>query len=128
MLALRIVSSLAFMAILVGVASTQDKKGTNNEKLVGSWELVKTTSSDGFLTKMKMEFTKDGKFRAFLDGDEKPIAESTYEVKGDTIKWKKFKGADNHEEKIKTLTDKQLVVVQKTPGDRTETHEFKRVK
>jgi len=34
----------------------------------------------------------------------------------------------HYKEKIKILTDKQLILVEKTPGDRMETHEFKRVK
>ena len=131
MLVLRTIFSVAVTAFSVGVAPTQEKKPINKEKLVGNWELVKTTASDKLLTKMKMEFAKDGKFRAWLEGDEKPISESTYEVKGDTIKWKKFKGADNHEETIKSLDEMRLILVQRresSDGDRMETHEFKKVK
>jgi uncharacterized protein (TIGR03066 family) len=128
MATLRIVLSIVLVVFLGGAASTHEKKAVDKQKVVGTWELVKTTSSDNLLKGLKMEFTKEGKFSVWLKDDDKVLTESTYEVNGDMIKWKEFKGADNHEEMIKTLTDKELILVQKTPGDRMETHEFKRVK
>ena len=129
--ALRFVLSMALVVTLVGAASAEEKKATNKEKIVGTWELVKAATTD----KMNVlppvganfEFTKDGKVKVSAKVGDKVVdgGEGKYEVDGDTLKL--ILAADKIEtSKIKTLTDKVLVVEDKN-GDKSTTMEFKKM-
>jgi uncharacterized protein (TIGR03066 family) len=92
----------------------EDKKASNKEKIVGTWELVKTDAKDGASPGTLVEFTKDGKLKFTLTvGGMKVFVDGTYSVKGDTLNTaitgpdgKKMTDTDT----IQKLTDKEMVL------------------
>lgn len=111
-----------------GPAAAQEKKdGTNKEKIVGTWELVKTEEPIPDGVKVVVNFGKDGKMKVtatFMGKTQEQ--EGTYKVEGDKLQTTQKQG--NMEKKetdtIKALDDKQMVTVNEK-GQKTE---FKRVK
>jgi uncharacterized protein (TIGR03066 family) len=100
-----------------------DKKASNKEKIVGTWELVKTDAKNGAPPGTIVEFTKDGKLNiTVMAGDQKIAVKGTYSVQADTLK-SAMKGEDGKEvtdtDKILKLTDKELVL-KDTKGQTTE--------
>jgi uncharacterized protein (TIGR03066 family) len=123
--------SMAVVVILSGIVSAEKKGTTNKEKIVGSWKLVKTSTSDTKSVGGTIEFTKDGKYGA-TDKVGKAGAPGTYEVDGDKLKVKIKDTFGKGSEKeytftIKTITDKEMVL-EKKMDDRTDTAEYTRVK
>jgi uncharacterized protein (TIGR03066 family) len=132
--ALAILPSMAVAFVLIGAGSAQEKGATNKEKIVGTWEMVKTTWKEpkNFVDQgIQIEFAKDGKW-FFTDSkirkDGKKGGPAPYTVDGDTIKVNVFGKTDSW--KIKTLSDKALIVEEPSLGNGGEvnTSEFKRIK
>jgi uncharacterized protein (TIGR03066 family) len=123
--------SMAVAVILSGTVSAEKKGATNKEKIVGSWKLVKTSTSDTKSVGSTIEFTKDGKFSVRDKVGNAGVA-GTYEVDSDKLKVKIRDELGKGSEKeytvtIKTITDKEMVQEKKMDG-RTQTAEFTRVK
>jgi uncharacterized protein (TIGR03066 family) len=130
MLALRFLLPLAFVFVLIGTGSAQEKKETNKEKIVGTWELVKTVTGEKTDTlppgsEITVEFTKDGKIitNLKLPGNAQTL-KGIYEVDGDMLT-SKIADEKPFTAKIKSLTDKELVIEQKKGAD-TSTTWYKR--
>jgi uncharacterized protein (TIGR03066 family) len=88
-------------------AQASKKEPTNQEKLVGMWEVTKSADTPpGAL----LEFTKDGKMKMKVKIQDKEIAaEGTYSVDGDKINTVGPKG-EKETAKIKKLTDTELTI------------------
>ena len=132
--ALRFVLSMAVVVILVGAASTEEKKATNMEKIVGVWELVKPLPELVTVTKggsLSWEFTKEGKLIVSVksgDEDAVPPVTGTYSVDGDKFTTTRKEGSKDVTETITItkLTDMELVMTRKDKDDKTKTMEFKK--
>src|SRR5262249_53427893 len=102
---------------------------SNKDKIVGTWEFVKTTEKNAPPpgATMTFEFTKDGalKMAAKMDGKDLMKAEGTYTVEGDSLSTT-MKGPDGKDKtekaKITTMDNKQLI----TENEKKETTEFKK--
>jgi len=98
---------------LVGLAASstsfaeEKKEAINKEKLVGTWELLKTAG--GFEAGSTFEFTKDGKLKIDFKGKNARSDESTFTVEGDTLTFFSD-GQERDKKKIKKLTDTELVI------------------
>lgn len=105
----------ALLATSLGTAQGQDKVGkANKEKLLGLWECVKSANvPKGTL----LNFAKDGKLRITLKTDGQTLnVEGQYAVDGNTLHIiHKLDGVKDTKDsaKIKKLTDKELVIVDK---------------
>ena len=95
------------------------------EKIIGAWTLV--DKSAGGLPVLTWEFTKGGKYKvtAKLGKDELIDGEGAYEVDGETIKLQSDFPKVTETWKIKTLTEKTLIVEVKKRDDKS-TMEFKK--
>lgn len=129
----QILSGISVAAVLLASAlfaavTARAAEPTNKEKIVGTWELVKTTEKNAPPVGSTVEFTKDGKAKLTVKADKPMTLEATYSVDGDTLKIL-LKGPDGKEAtdtmKITKLTDKELVTEEKTPGQ-SGTSEFKK--
>jgi uncharacterized protein (TIGR03066 family) len=93
------------------------------DKLVGTWEVVKTESDAP--KGATLEFTKDGKFKVKM-GPKGPSMEGNYKIEGDkivqsaTVNGKEMKESAT----VTKLTDTELV----TKDEKGKTDEFKKVK
>jgi uncharacterized protein (TIGR03066 family) len=128
MRALGILLSTAAVVTLIGAGSAQEKKATNKEKIIGTWDMVKSVPK-AFWKQGTIEFTKDGKFTLAgkVDGKAWKI-EGTYEVDDDKLTMRQkdnIKEVEGHT--IKALKEKDMVWEDKM-GDKIATAEFKRVK
>jgi uncharacterized protein (TIGR03066 family) len=117
------------LVIALGGRMLPEAAGADNkDKIVGSWQFVKATSSDGkdvpVSKSVTLEFTKAGKVNITIKGNPKVIDGGTYEVTGDELK---LTGPDKNAgvSKIKTLTDTVLILEDKK-GDVIVTTELKR--
>ena len=121
------VGLLAAGAVSGPVAAQEKKDGTNKEKIVGNWELVKTEEPIPAGIKVVVNFGKDGKMKvtATFMGETR-TQEGTYKVEGDKLQTTQKQGDMEKKETdtIKALDDKQLVTVN-AKGQKTE---FKRTK
>jgi len=109
-----ILAAAAAALLFVGATSAADKVDAG--KLVGKWELTK--SSDESAPKGAMvEFTKDNKVTITFDANGKEVKlEGTYKVDGEklTVKLALPGGKDNEDtDTIKMLTDEKLVLIDK---------------
>ena len=101
------------------------KEASNQEKILGTWEVTKSKGADPGST---IEFTKDGKMKVTFkkDGKEQKM-EATYSVDGNNIT-STFKPPEGKEIKdtatIEKLTDTELAIKDKK-GD---TDEYKKKK
>ena len=123
--------AMVVVVTLSGAVSAEKKGPANKEKIVGTWRLVKTTTSDTKAVGSTIEYTKDGKF-SVTDKDGNAGLGGTYEVDGEKLKMKMRdelgKGSEKeHTVTIKTITDKEMVQ-EKKMGDKTHTAELMRVK
>jgi uncharacterized protein (TIGR03066 family) len=122
------VMAVVLTAGLLVAVNARAAEPTNKEKILGTWELVKTTEKDGAPAGSTVEFMKDGKAKLTIKADKPMTLEVTYTVDGDTLKIM-LKGPDGKEVtdtmKITKLTDKELVTEEKSPGQ-TGTSEFKK--
>lgn len=108
-----------------GKAPEPEKRASNKDKLVGTWEVTKSKDAPPGAT---LEFTKDGKVKmtAMVEGKSMTM-ESTYTVDGDKIT-NVTKGPDGKEKKeiatITKLTDTELI----TKDEKGDLDEFKKKK
>lgn len=104
----------ALLATSLVAAQDDDKVGkANKEKLIGLWECVKGSNvPKGSL----LHFAKDGKLRITIKADQTLNIEGQYAVTGDTLHIiHKLDGVKETKDsaKLKKLTDKELVMVDK---------------
>jgi uncharacterized protein (TIGR03066 family) len=125
---LRIVVTGFLVLSLVAFAGTtsqaQDK--IDKDKIVGTWELTKSTAKEGPPPGTTVEFTKDGKLKFKVKVENKEITlEGTYTIDGDKLNTA-MKTPDGKEQKdtdtITKLTDKEMVL----KGSKGEVNEFKK--
>jgi uncharacterized protein (TIGR03066 family) len=114
---------------LLGCGGSTTKKAelTNKEKIVGTWEFVKTAEEKGAPPPgTTFEFTKDGKLIMTMKLGEKEVKmDATYTADGDklTITGKGPKGNEKTDtDTITKLTDKEL----HTKNAKGQTTEFKK--
>jgi uncharacterized protein (TIGR03066 family) len=101
---------------LTAAVRADDEKGGKSDlqkKLVGKWEVVKSTGKGGPPPGTTIEFTKDGK--AILTAEEKGekrTMEAAYKVEGKEVKLTVKQGDMERTETIKVVKvdDKELVV------------------
>ena len=108
---------LAFLAAGLLAASApaalgDDKDKVSKDKLVGTWEIVKSTAAESVPPGTLVEFTKDGKLKLTVTLDEKKVKlEGTYSLDGDKLKTQ-ITGPDGQEhsdtDTITKLTDKEM--------------------
>jgi uncharacterized protein (TIGR03066 family) len=111
-----ILAAFAAAIVFVGVVSADDKK-IDATKLVGKWELTKSTDENAPKGAI-VEFTKDNKVSITIDFNGKSIElNGTYKVDGDklTVKITPPGGGkeDEDTDTIKSLTDDMIVLVDK---------------
>jgi uncharacterized protein (TIGR03066 family) len=111
-----ILAACAAAVLFVGAAAADDKK-VDAAKLVGKWELTKSTD-EGAPKGALVEFTKDNKLTITLDfGGKKLELMGTYKVDGDkiTVKIKSPDGGKEEEDTdtIKELSEEKMVLVDK---------------
>jgi uncharacterized protein (TIGR03066 family) len=107
---------------------------SNKEKIIGTWEFVKSTGGDpkdpAPPPGSTVEFTKDGKAKMTVKAGGQPVTvDATYTVDGDTLKLV-MKGPPGGKDitdtmTITKLTDKELITEEKK-GGKTETTELKK--
>jgi uncharacterized protein (TIGR03066 family) len=110
-----ILAACAAAVLVVGGAAADDKK-VDAGKLVGKWELTKSTDENA-PKGATVEFTKDSKVTVTLEFNGKKLElMGTYKVDGDKITVK-MKSPDGKEEEdtdtIKELTDDKMVLIDK---------------
>ncbi len=119
-----ILAAVAAALVFVGTSSAADK--VDAAKLVGKWELAK--SSDESAPKgATVEFTKDNKVTIEFKLNDKDVKlEGTYKVEGDKLTVKlSLNGKENEDsDTIKELTDDKLLLVDKMNKE----NEFKKKK
>jgi uncharacterized protein (TIGR03066 family) len=131
---MRLFLSLVAVAFAAGTAVAQpakDEKKPNKEMIVGTWELVKTSSGDLGGVVLQLEFTKDGKMKMNRVEDKQKhlVYEAKYKIEGDKEDKLPYEsiteGVDKKETlKIKKLTEKELLF----EDDDGIVEEFKRLK
>jgi uncharacterized protein (TIGR03066 family) len=117
-----------FAAGLIGYAASaadvaDKEKASNKEKVVGTWELVKTDAKEAPPPGTIVEFRKDGKMKVIVTvGEKKITVEGSYSIEGDMLKTK-MTGPDGKEisdtDTITKLTDKEMSLKDKK-GVKTE--------
>jgi uncharacterized protein (TIGR03066 family) len=120
--------ALVLMTLVAAVASARDKPAPDKEKLIGVWEF---SQKEG-MTKVTYttEFLKEGNFKGSMKAaGESRTFTGTYKLDGDMLTMFNAPGtegpflAKGSVARIKTLTDKMLVLEQKV-GDTTKTLVF----
>ncbi len=123
--------SVAVLSALVALAGSlcQAAEPSNKEKIVGTWEVAKSSDPDKVPLKSTFEFHKEGKFKINFKQDEQVILlEGTYTVDGETVNMTP-QGAEGKEAasklRITKLTETDLVIERKN-DKKTVTVEFKK--
>src|SRR4051794_17207171 len=115
--AVRLVACGCLIVTLVGCGgspTTKPPELSNKDKIVGVWDFVKSSDQGSLPPGSTFEFTKDGKMKITIQvGDKRNTMEGSYEVEGDSLKSKPPGGEKEETSKIKTLTDKELVLEDK---------------
>ena len=111
-----ILAACAAAVLFAGPATAQDKK-VDAGKLVGKWELTRSTDESAPKGAV-VEFAKDNKLAITLDfGGKKLELTGTYKVEADkiTVRIKSPDGGKDEEDTdtIKELTDEKMVLVDK---------------
>jgi uncharacterized protein (TIGR03066 family) len=111
------------LAAAAPAALGDDKDKVSKDKLVGTWEIVKSTAAESVPPGTLVEFTKDGKLKITLTiDDKKTTLEGSYTLDGDKLKTK-ITGPDGQEhsdtDTITKLTDKEMSL-KDTKDQRTE--------
>jgi uncharacterized protein (TIGR03066 family) len=110
MSALRLVVAGLFVVGLVVGVRAEEKKESNKDKIVGTWELSKSDKSFSAV----YDFAKDGKIKLTSKKDEKEEStEGSYSVEGDKVSVVlKIDGKEEkHRFTIKKLTDTEMVLL-----------------
>jgi uncharacterized protein (TIGR03066 family) len=110
-------AACAAAVLAVGVAAADDKdKKVDAAKLVGKWELTKSTDENAPKGAM-VEFTKDNKVTVTLEFNGKKLElMGTYKVDGDklTVKMKSPDGKEEEDtDTVKELSDDKMVLIDK---------------
>jgi uncharacterized protein (TIGR03066 family) len=128
MSALRIVVTGCLVLSLVAFAGTMSRadEKIDKDKIVGTWELTKSTAKDAPPPGTTVEFAKDGKMKIKVKVENKEITlEGTYSIDGAKLNTA-LKTPDGKEQKdtdtITKLTDKEMVL----KGSKGEINEFKK--
>jgi uncharacterized protein (TIGR03066 family) len=114
------------IGIAAGVRGDDKKADSNKEKLVGSWEVVKSEDPPPPVGAV-VEFAKDGKVKITHKRDDKDLTvEGTFTVDGDKVSvvLKMGDKEDKHSITIKKISDNELTM----ENDKGKTVEFKRKK
>lgn len=110
-----ILAACAAAVLVVGAASADDKK-FDGAKLVGKWELTKSTDETA-PKGATVEFTKDNKVTVTLDfGGKKLELMGTHKLEGDklTVTMKTPDGKEETDtDTIKELTDDKMILIDK---------------
>jgi uncharacterized protein (TIGR03066 family) len=121
-------SCVVLAAVAVGGRPINGAEDTdaNKQKIVGTWEMVKSSEKSGLPPGSTVEFTKDGKMKIKAKVQDKElVVEGKYSIEGDKLV-SSATGADGKEQKdtdtITKLTDKELVL----KGSKGEVTEFKK--
>ena len=115
----KFVASLVTLVVFAGFSVAADK--IDAAKIVGKWEITKSTGDapKGAV----IEFKKDNKIAISVELNGKKVdLEGTYKVDGDKLTVKiSFMGMESPEDTdtIKTLTDEELVTVDKEKKETT---------
>ena len=115
----RILSALAVVVAFGGAFAVEEKKEEKKvdaAKLVGKWEITKTSEAGGAPKGTIIEFTKDGKVIGTVEIDgTKMDFKGTYKVDGEKLKLEVEVGGMSHsnEDTIKSLTAEKLVLLDK---------------
>jgi uncharacterized protein (TIGR03066 family) len=129
----QVASAVFFIIVLAACSgspmSSKPAERTNKEKLVGTWEVVK--SRENFPPGTTLEFTRDGKVRFSVTDVKRPeTMDGTYSLDGDTLNVTLGPPGDrgkHHTMKITKLTDKELITEETNPaGQIDERLEFKK--
>jgi uncharacterized protein (TIGR03066 family) len=127
MAAIRVMAAgLLMLGLLAGVRAEEKKAEGNKEKLIGTWEVVKSDEGAPPAGTVVM-FAKDGKMKITHKKDDKEMTgEGTYTVEGDKISVTLKHGdkEDKHTVTIKKLTATEFVAA----NDEGKTAAFKKVK
>lgn len=118
-----ILAACVATVLFAGAAVGQDKKDGKKDdkkvdpaKLVGKWELSRSTDKDAPKGAV-VEFTKDNKVLITLDVNGKEFKlDGTYRVNGDKLMVKMADPAGKEQEEtdtIRTLTDDKMVLIDK---------------
>jgi uncharacterized protein (TIGR03066 family) len=111
----RIVAAVAVLVVFVGGVRADEKK-IDPAKLVGKWELTKSTDPKA-PKGATVEFTKDNKVNVVAEIEGMKVEfTGTYKVDGDklTVKLSFGGGKDNEDtDTIQSLTDERLLLVDK---------------
>lgn len=94
--------------IILSCTVRADDKAT---RLLGKWEMTRGEAKGS-----TAEFSKDGKIKVAINrGGKTNTREGTYKLTGDTLELTDKQGGKERTEsfKVKTLTDKELVLVDK---------------
>jgi uncharacterized protein (TIGR03066 family) len=109
-------------AARAGKEEPKPGKGDIQKKLVGKWQVVKSTGEKGGPPPgATIEFTRDGKILVTADAEGKKVRrEATYEVEGKGFKMTIKHGDREHTETIKVLKadEKELVLRGEKDGHR----------
>jgi uncharacterized protein (TIGR03066 family) len=110
-----ILAACAAAVLAVGAAAADDKK-VDGGKLVGKWELTKSTDPNA-PKGATVEFTKDNKVTVVIEfNGKKTELAGTYKVDGDklTVKMKTPDGKEEEDtDTIKELSDDKMVLIDK---------------
>jgi len=105
--ALRLIAA-GFLMIGIVAGVRAEKADTNKDKVVGTWEVVKSEEPPPPVGAV-VEFGKDGKMKVTRKQDDKDVTiNGTYTVKGDTI---------NVVLKIEDKEVKHTITIKKIEGD-----------
>src|SRR5271156_7040735 len=121
--ALRFVVVALALVGLAGLTSGADDKAGYKDKIIGSWELVK--SEGGGPPGAVVEFTKDGMVTIKITIEGKAVAmKGTYALEADKLNTVMKDGDKERKETmtIKTLTAKQLITI----DEKGKADEFKK--
>ncbi len=116
----------AFLGVQIIAAPVPKPVKTTAEKIVGKWDLVKSSNGLAEGTKCIVELTKDGKMSIMMEfGERTSKYEGTYKLDKDKIDYEVSLNGNKKAEilTIKTVTDDELSVTD--PDGIVE--EFKRV-
>lgn len=121
---------LVLSVVAVAIAAERAHGADHAQKIVGSWNFAKATTSDGSpgggVKGTVYEFTGDGKVKLTIHLTNRVVdgGTGTYQITGDTLNMK-LPFSDAVTTTIKSLTDTNLVFESKR-GEVTVTEEFKR--